>query len=65
MERTELMVLEGAIRLRAGRLSRHRPEGESRRLSNDRMQRKENTLMRFAPFPRINSIFCNAAELRQ
>jgi hypothetical protein len=65
MELPELMVLEGVFRLRAGRLSRQRPEGESRRLPNDRMLWKRTTLIRFAPFPTINSVFCNAAELRQ
>jgi hypothetical protein len=64
MERTELIVLVGVILHRAGRLSRHRPEGESRGLSNERMLWKENTLMRFAQFRTINSVLCNAAELR-
>jgi hypothetical protein len=48
---------EGANRIRAGRLSRHLPDGESRRLPDDRMLCKGNTLMRFAPFPTIISVF--------
>jgi hypothetical protein len=64
MERTDLKVAEGANRLRAGRLSRHRPDGESRRLPDDRMLWKWTNLMRFAHFPTINSVFSNAAELR-
>jgi hypothetical protein len=59
------MVGEGANRLRAGRLYRHRPDGESRRLPDDRMLWKGTTLMRFAPFPTINSVFSNVAELRR
>jgi hypothetical protein len=65
MEQTELMVLEGLFRLRAGRLSRQRPEGESRLLPNDRMLWKRTSLIRFAHFPTINSVFSNAAELRR
>jgi hypothetical protein len=65
MERTELMVGEGANRLRAGRLSRHRPDGESRRVPDDRSLWKGTALMRFAPFPTINSVLSNAAELRR
>jgi hypothetical protein len=65
MERTELMVGEGANRLRTGRISRHRPDGESRRVPDDRMLWKETTIMRFATFPNINKVFCNAAEHRR
>jgi hypothetical protein len=57
IERTELMEGEGAIRIRAERLSRHLPDGESRRVPDDRMLWKGNTLMRFAQFPIINSDF--------
>jgi hypothetical protein len=65
MERTELMVVEGANLLRAGRLSRHRPEGESRLGTDERMLWKGNTLMRFAPIPTIISVLSNVAELRR
>jgi hypothetical protein len=51
------MVGEGANRLRAGLLSRHRPNGGSRQVTDDRMLWKVTTLMRFAPFPTINSVF--------
>jgi hypothetical protein len=61
MERTELMLGEGANRLRVGRNSRHRPDGESRRGNNERMLWKGNTLMLYAHFPTINSILSNAA----
>jgi hypothetical protein len=54
MERTELMVGEELKRLRAERFSPHRPECESRRLPDDRMLWKGNSLMRFAKFPTIN-----------
>jgi hypothetical protein len=63
MERTDLMVGERAKRLRAGRLSRQRPDGESRRVLDDRMLWKRTALMRFAHFPTINSVSSNAAEL--
>jgi hypothetical protein len=48
----------------AGRLSRHRQHGECRRLPDDRMLWKGTSLMRFAPFPTINSVLSNAGELR-
>jgi hypothetical protein len=64
MERTDLKVGEGANRLRAGRLSRHRPDGEIRREPDDRMLWTENSLMRFEDFPTINSVLSNSAELR-
>jgi hypothetical protein len=51
------MTEGGANRLRAGRLSRHRPDGESRRDPDDRMLWKGTTLKRFAHFPTINSVF--------
>jgi hypothetical protein len=59
------MLLEGTNRLRAGRLSRHRPDGESRRVPNDRMLWKWTALMLFATFPTIKSIQSNAGELRR
>jgi hypothetical protein len=59
------MILgEGSNCLSAVRVSRHRPNGESRRVPDNRMLWKGNALMRFAPFPIINSILSNAAELR-
>jgi hypothetical protein len=60
MERTELMVGEGMNRLRAGRLSRHRPDGKIRRVQDDRMLWKWNDLMWFAPFPpgQFSSVQC-------
>jgi hypothetical protein len=58
------MVWEGANRLMAGRLSRYRSDGESRRVPDDRMLWKGTTLRRFAPFHTINSVFSNAADLR-
>jgi hypothetical protein len=58
------MAGEGANRLRAGRLSRHRPDGESRRVPDDRMLWKGTALKRFTHFPTINSVLSNAAELR-
>jgi hypothetical protein len=59
------MFGEGASRLRVGRLSRHRPDGEKRRVPDDRMLWKGTALMRFAPFLNINSVLSNAAELRR
>jgi hypothetical protein len=53
MERTLLMLGVGVNRLRAGRLSRHLPVGECRRVSVDRMQWEWNALMRFGRFPTI------------
>jgi hypothetical protein len=64
MEKTDLNVMEGANRLSAGRFSRHRPDGECRRVPDYRMLWKGNTLMLFAYFPTINSVLSNAAELR-
>jgi hypothetical protein len=64
MVRTELMVGEGVNRFRAGRLSPHRPEGESSRVTDDRVLCKGKALMRFAPFPNINSVLSNAADFR-
>jgi hypothetical protein len=64
MERTELMVGEGATRLTAGRLSRHRPFGESRRVPDDPMLLKRNALKLIAQFPTMNSVNSNAVELR-
>jgi hypothetical protein len=49
----------------AGRLSSHRPDGENRGLPDNRMLWKRKTLMRFAPFPNINSVYSNAADLRR
>jgi hypothetical protein len=51
MERTELMLVEGANRLRAVRVSRHRLNGESRRVRDDGMLWKGTALMRFALSP--------------
>jgi hypothetical protein len=51
------MVGEGANRIGAGRFSRHRPDGESRRVPYDPMLWKGTILMRFATFPNINSVF--------
>jgi hypothetical protein len=65
MERTELMVGEETNRIRAGRLSRHRPDGEFRRVQVDRMLWKWNALTWFAPFPTDNSVRSNAGELRR
>jgi hypothetical protein len=64
MERTDLMAGEGANRLRAGRLSRHRPDGESQRLPDYRMLWKGTALKIFAHFRTINSVVSNAADLR-
>jgi hypothetical protein len=57
MERSELMLGEGAKRLRAGPLPHHRPDGESRQVPDDRMLRMGTALMRFAPYATINSFF--------
>jgi hypothetical protein len=65
MERTELMFGEGASRLGVGRLSSNRPDGEKRRVPDDRILWKRPAMMRFAPFPTINSVFSNAAEIRR
>jgi hypothetical protein len=65
MERNELIVGEGAYRLRAGRLSRHRPDGESRRMTDERMLWNGATLLLFALFPTINSALSNVAEHRR
>jgi hypothetical protein len=64
MERSDWMVGEGANRLRAGRISRHQPEGKSRRKPDDWMLWNGTALMRFAPFPTISSVSSKAAELR-
>jgi hypothetical protein len=64
MERTKLMVGEGVNRLRAGRLSPNRPDGESRRVPDDRMHWKGNGLMRFAKLTNINSVISYGADLR-
>jgi hypothetical protein len=64
MERSELKVGEGVKRLRAGRLTPHRPVGVSRRVTDDRMLWKGHALMRFAHFPTINSILSNAPDFR-
>jgi hypothetical protein len=65
MERTELVVWEGANRLTAGRNSSLRPDSDSRRVPDDRMLSKGTSLMRCAPFPTFNSFLSNAAELRR
>jgi hypothetical protein len=64
MERPELMVGEGANRISSGRISRHRPDGERRRMHEPRMLWKGNALKRYAHFPTMNSVNSNAAELR-
>jgi hypothetical protein len=64
MEQTELIVGEGVNRLRAGHISPHRPDGECRRVIDDRMLWKCNALLWFAHVPTINSVLSNAAELR-
>jgi hypothetical protein len=64
MERSDLIKGEGANRLSAGCLLRHRPDGESRRMPYEWMLWKGNALMRFAPIPAFNSISSNAAEFR-
>jgi hypothetical protein len=58
------MVGEGANRLRVGHLSRHRPDGERRRVPDDRILSKWTALIWFAHFPTINSVLSNAAYLR-
>jgi hypothetical protein len=65
MERPELMVVEESNQLRAGRYSRHRPDGDRRRMPDDRMLWKGTPLMRCAHFPTINSFLSNAAEFRR
>jgi hypothetical protein len=65
MERTELMVQGGVNRLRAGRLSRHQPVGESRRDPDDGCCGEWTALMRFARFPTINLVLSNEGELRR
>jgi hypothetical protein len=50
MERTDLLVGKRANQLRARRLSHQRPDGESRRLPDDRMLWTGTALMRFANF---------------
>jgi hypothetical protein len=64
MERSELMVGDGANRIMLGRLSLHRPHGESRLVPDYRMLWKGTVLIRFAHFPTSNSDLSNAAELR-
>jgi hypothetical protein len=58
------MVGEGANRLWAGCILRHRPDGECRRVPDARMLWKGTALMWFATFPTINSVPSNASELR-
>jgi hypothetical protein len=58
------MAGAGANRLGVGRLSRHRPDGESRREPDDRMPWKGTAMMPFAPFRTINSVLSNEAEFR-
>jgi hypothetical protein len=58
------MAGEGANRLRAGRYSRNRPDGETRRVSDDRMLWKGTTLIRCAHFPTIYSVLSNSNEPR-
>jgi hypothetical protein len=62
MERTELILGEGANRLRALHVSRHRPNDENRRVPDNRMLWEWNALMRFAHLPTINSDLSNAGE---
>jgi hypothetical protein len=57
------MVGERTYRLRAGRLSRHGPDREIRRLPDNRMLWEWNALRRFANFPTINTVLSNAGEL--
>jgi hypothetical protein len=64
MTQTEQMVGEGVKQLRTGHLSRHRPDGESRRMPDDRMLYKWIALKRFAQFPTLDSVHSNAADLR-
>jgi hypothetical protein len=54
------MLGEGANRLRAGRYSRHQPDGESRRLPDEGMLCEWTALMRCEHFPTINSVLSNA-----
>jgi hypothetical protein len=61
MERSDIMEGERANRLRAGRLLRHPPDGESRRMPENWMLWMWTALMRFAHFPAINSVSSNAA----
>jgi hypothetical protein len=56
MERTHLMAGEVAIRLRAVCVSIHRPNGENRRVPDNRMLWIWTALMRFAHLPTINSV---------
>jgi hypothetical protein len=63
MERTDLMDGEVANRLRAGRFTRHQPDGECRRVQDDRMLWKRKILMRFANFTNIISVLSNAPQL--
>jgi hypothetical protein len=65
MERTELMLGVGSNRIRAGRLSNHGPDGESRRRPDDRKLWIRPALMQIAPFPTINLVLSNGAELRR
>jgi hypothetical protein len=58
------MAGEGANRLRAGRYSRHRPDGEPRGVPENRMLCRWTALRRCAIFPIINSILSNANEPR-
>jgi hypothetical protein len=64
MESSELMVGEGGSRTRAGRISHHRLDGESRRVPDSRMLWMGTALLRFAPYLTINSVSSNAGELR-
>jgi hypothetical protein len=64
MERTELLVGDGVIRLKAGRLSRPLPKGEWRRVPDYRMLWKGTALMRFAHSTTTNSFLSNGDELR-
>jgi hypothetical protein len=59
------MAGEGVSRLWAGRLSRNRPVGESRRVPDELMVWKLAALMQFGRFPTINSFLSNAGELRR
>jgi hypothetical protein len=64
-ERTELILGEGAKRLRAVRVSRHGPKSENRQLPDNRMLWKWNALMPIAPYPIKNSVLSNAGDLRR
>jgi hypothetical protein len=57
------MAGEGSNRLRAGRLSPHWPDGESRREPDDRIPWKRTDMMLFAHIRTIISVLSNAAEL--